>query len=137
MKMSMGLRQIQLCSICEEDIQNHAESCELGRLEKLVRLQVSHNCPLCHKRSVSLNRDDFYECCECHTQFSRTPLYGEPVHCGVRLHILTEDEALPVHVLAEKGKSNFKFDREIAEAQAALHKVRVHLGLELEDEDPS
>ena len=134
MRMSMNLRMVQSCCICEQSVEEHAPDCELGILEKLLRNQISYECPLCHK-SVSLNCLDFYECRDCHAQFSRTPLYGEPIHCGVKVFLLTESEALSVFVLAEKGKGEFKSDKAIARAEEALRQKRHQLGLEINDEN--
>lgn len=130
MKMSLSLRTIQICAICDQEIHEHLECCELGILERLLNNQVKHNCPQKNCRGlVEINKDDYWECHDCHTQFSRTILTpnGDQLK---RTVLLTENEALPVLILKDRGRGIFPYQQRIDQANELLKQKRQQLGLE-------
>lgn len=130
----MSLRMIQICTICDEDINEHREDCEQGIVERLLDHRVRYGCPQKDCRGlVEINDDDYWECHDCHTQFARSVFTPDGDQLE-RTIMLTEEEALPVLILKDKGRGIFPYQQRIDHAIELLKQKRHQLGLD-EDED--
>jgi phage anti-repressor protein len=77
------------------------------------------SCPKCRQR-VEVNTLDYYECRECHTQYSHSGLHEELGWERVVLIDMAKDTVISVLVMDEKGKGEFKIDRDMAKIEAAI-----------------
>src|SRR3990172_7183386 len=102
MGMSLSMRQIQECVLCGESVEEHRDDCPQKMLDGLVAMRRHITCGHCHKPAVGLNRNDFFECRECHTQFTSGILMGEDLEKTV-LFDYEQNEVINVFVLKEKG----------------------------------
>ncbi len=94
------------------------------RLQKALDGQKHIFCPKCNKNKVDVNTSDYYECRECHTQYTTTDAFADeswerviliidmdaPMETGVRHAI----------VLPDKGEGQIRFDIEIATIKKLL-----------------
>jgi len=114
MRLSLVPRLLQICTLCEQSVEDHAENCPHRFTQYWVNRKLVIKCPECGG-SVDINTDDFYECRKCHTQYSHSSLYGEDK--GVVLLDFKNDKTIPCHTLKEKGRGQITVDIELAKAE--------------------
>lgn len=112
---SLSFRHMQLCSLCDEDINDHASGCPCRLAEEYARRRISARCGEC-RGTVEINSDDFYECKKCHVQFSASELgNGDLKEKRVLLVNVwregsLEEDAVTVVKMPELGRARFPVD---------------------------
>jgi len=116
--MGMGFRQepscrqaIQ-CQVCRS-YDGHTPDCPQVILESLLDRQVRISCPVCHSNAVDVNAHDFYECRNCHTQFSRGAYSQHSKSEIVWLDDPNKEDLVTFVVLLDKGDGQFPIDQRI------------------------
>lgn len=124
---SQDITMIQECTLCGQSSANHAANCPVGALERLREEQLFIECPKCHKSEVGVNKSDFFECRNCHAQFTSGSYAGSKLGTGekVVLDVPGQDMAF-CFVLQEKGDGNFPLDKRVEAARKRLRKARKH-----------
>ena len=121
MRMISG-PSIKIRCICGSNSDEHAPGCPQAALKGLVIRQRHIPCPKCDHLAVDVNAMDYYECRNCHRQFTIADmLAGNPE----RLFI-DDPKKSDICVVVEfpnKGKGDFPLDREISKARAAYEKA--------------
>jgi len=118
MGMSLGLgisMTLRLeCVCCGQSMDEHTEECPQGRIDKLLDNRQLARCCKCSGRSrfVEVNQEDFWECRNCHTQYSSSGVCDghDPDKLERVILLTTKDEVLDVAVLPTKGSGKFKID---------------------------
>lgn len=115
--LSLGLRVYQKCSLCDGTTDEHNAGCPFAQLQVLEDSRPAITCPKCNKGSVEINTGDYYECRECATQFTRAEQ-------GIEEEVIfvdwKHDTTLRVAVLPDKGRGEFKIDRDLARVQKII-----------------
>jgi hydrogenase maturation factor HypF (carbamoyltransferase family) len=93
-------------------------------LEYLESLRKHFLCPKCHEESVDVNNGDYYECRQCHTQYT-TGGYSDEWE---RVIIIDMDGdfntgAIAALVMPDKGTGDFQIDSEIAKVREEMERV--------------
>lgn len=117
LSLNMGFHQWILCVICDEPMPHDENSkCIAARLEREAKRKIAHRCPKCRKRTVGVNRADYYECRACHTQYTASPIAGgEDPDTLESTFIFTGDgeNAIQVLVMKTPGSGEFPHDATI------------------------
>lgn len=125
MGFGMELRQRLLCVICDQDMDDHADNCPQGQMERLVENRIIHKCPDCHKWSLEKNRDDFLECRKCREVFTLGLCAPYDVEKLPRVIIFTQDDhALNAARFPEKGDGDFPIDEAIKALSKSVNRAR-------------
>lgn len=111
--------QVQLCRICNESVSDHAEDCPYKQLENIDGNRPNIQCCKCGGR-VEANTSDYYECRMCNTQYSRSGFHEDLGWEKTVLIDLGKDEAITVLVMPDKGRGEFKVDRDMARVQRLI-----------------
>jgi hypothetical protein len=125
LSIGFGFRQMLICSICEQDMSDHDRSCPQRAIEAIYKTEMHINCPNCHKKNgIALNKNDFFECRDCHSQFSSSPI-GD----GKKIFLMDKDkdDFIQVINLAEKGEGKFLIDEqyELAKTAKRIAKAKI------------
>ena len=120
MSMSSGQRIIVRC-MCGGTRDNHEPGCPQERLNNLVTQQRHIRCPKCGHPAVGVNDDDFYECRDCHTQYTIANMFENAEREFLDDPRASDIRAVQVHPL--KGTGKFRLDKLIDEARAELVKA--------------
>lgn len=108
LRLSQGIK----CRACGGFMHEHEAGCPQEKLAAFANAALlrEHHCPKCHQGSVAINRDDFYECRECRTQFATGPACGEDAATLEKGIILDYHEncAINVVVMTSKGRGKFR-----------------------------
>ena len=117
--MKAGMTLLSKCPKCGQS-NGHSSDCVYGKIERLESKARHIACPNCRKNTVGLNADDFWECRECHTQYTSSPATADSDDCVEKLLVI--DLNAPIHQgcqrvleLKTKGEGNFPLDHEIEE----------------------
>lgn len=146
MNMGFGLDlnarpQMELeCTICKRPMNAHKSSCLQKRCADLEweRTMMLLRCPKCHKMALLPNRDDFLECTVCQSLFTRSQVAaGYDPDVLERTFILTDDEAIQVLVIPEKGKGDIPINQRLDALVKEREKAREKVLRELEESDGS
>lgn len=113
MGMSFGLGLSQspcllmavVCDYCGNSVSAHQQGCPAGAYERAQEALRNIPCPLCKKGYVEVNESDFYECRECHGQFT-TALMDE-TWPETRLWDHQANWPIKVLVMPDKGQGKF------------------------------
>lgn len=125
MGMHFEMRLRQLCVICDQDLDDHADNCPQGQMKRLVKNKIVHKCPDCHKWSLEKNRDDYLECRKCREVFTLSPCSPYDIETLPRVIIFTQDDqALNAARFPEKGDGDFPIDEAIKHISAAVAEAR-------------
>ena len=127
--MGMGYRMEHrmrlLCVICGQDMDDHAETCPQGQMDRLVKSRIIHKCPDCHKWTLEKNRGDFLECRKCREVFTLGLCAPYDVEKLPRVVIFTQDDqALNAARFPEKGDGDFPIDEAIERIGSAIDRAR-------------
>ena len=125
------------CTICKRPMNAHNPSCLQKRCADLEheRTMKLLRCPKCHKMALLPNRDDYLECTECQSLFTRSQVAaGYDPDVLERTFILTDDEAIQVLVIPEKGKGYIPIDLRLDELCKERNKAREKALKEQEEE---
>lgn len=125
MKLSIGIGIQVTCNYCGESMANHASSCPLGKLEDADRRRRFYGCPCCKAAAVDRNDSDYFECRDCHRQFTRCAL-GDDV--GERMYLELDDDFYPVIALPTLGKGIFPSDIFFNNAREQMRRAEIALG---------
>lgn len=87
--------------------------CPQPQLELVLGLRKFICCPICQASAVDLNSDDFYECRECHTQFSARAWASENMNRMVTLDVPGDEGPVFTVVKSEHGKGDFPSDKAV------------------------
>lgn len=138
MKLVLEPRQVLLCSHCDRPFgEEHDKSdCPRAQIARLAQTRREYPCPVCAKRGdrgrVEVNAVDYFECRECHTQFSASEtVCGEDPDTLDTAHLLDttyENRAIKVLVMKNPGEGKFKVD-------LAIQKIKSYYKLGDDDDD--
>lgn len=120
MRMTFSPRLSIRCAICNGE--KHDPNFVCGRMEELAKHIQHMKCPACGKQEVDRNKDDFFECRVCHTQYSRSGAdKGDPK----RTFLIDEksDQPIWVCVLREPGRGEFPLDEAMTKLQEEYDRV--------------
>ena len=124
MGMRMGVyhdhKHSLVCCYCGGSVCNHADDCPQGRVEAAQDLFLGAHCPKCNEYSVEINDDDFYECRNCHTQYT-TGLYDSSWE---QKWLWCRGEMIKVLVHPNQGSGVFPVDENFRQAREAFELVR-------------
>jgi hypothetical protein len=103
----------------------HAPGCLQLRIEELVASRVTAFCPICHKGTVTVNADDFFECKSCHTQFNSGLAGPDDATTTKRtfLDLSYPHDITYIQIMSQKGHGDFPKERRIAEMCAERDKA--------------
>lgn len=125
MGYGMEFRMRLLCTICAQDMDDHAETCPQGQMQRLVANRIIHKCPDCYKWTLEKNRGDFLECRKCREVFTLGMCAPYDVETLPRVIIFTrDDQALNAARFPEKGDGDFPIDEAIERLGAAVDRAR-------------
>ena len=111
------------CSVCGA-YDGHEPDCPKARLEALLEEQYMIPCPKCNANRVDINSHDYYECRDCHTQFSRAAHHGQEGLEVVYLDDPRNGDLVPASVLPIKGDGKFHIDQLIEQARKDVQIAR-------------
>lgn len=120
MRMSMGCYQIVQCCYCGQSVSDHADGCPQGRVEAAQNLFLCIECPKCGKYTVEVNDGDFYECRECHTQYTT---FGYDMSWEQKW-LYSRGEMIKVLVHPNRGSGIFPVDENFRRIREAFELVR-------------
>src|SRR3989338_4808574 len=109
--MQMGMNQrIKIAAPCQDcgQTEGHAEDCLGQRLERLLPQRHHMKCPACDRQAVDVNDKDWWECRNCHVQFSSSGLVDAPNPEMVVLQDNKEDKSFVVYQLTKPGQGIFR-----------------------------
>ena len=125
MMMGAGIQMIIAiaCPVCGSK-DGHNPGCLQVQLQRLLDQQKHIQCPECDAMDVGVNNDDFYECRQCHTQYTTGKNYADADAKKAYL-ILDMDAPIAqgvatVAILPTKGTGQFRLDQEIEKIQEAI-----------------
>lgn len=125
MSMGYGLRLRQLCVICNQDMDDHAESCPQGRMQALMNRRIIHKCPDCYDWTLEKNREDYLECRKCREVFTIGLCAPYDVEKLPRVIVFTrDDQALNAARFPKKGNGDFPIDDTIKALSKSISKAR-------------
>ena len=123
LSFSLGMYQVQLCTVCDQSLELHAPSCPVGKLDELLKAREVHDCPKCQGR-VEVNLDDFFECGKCHRQFSSGIIAPAKKKGLLILMNRKTHEIVHVRELAELGKGRFKWSEIAKTLQDEIDRIK-------------
>ena len=100
--MKMQMRQIQICSICGNNVTDHQSTCVIQELNDCLDKLRNLRCPKC-SRTVEINSFDFFECTKCHTQFTNCKWIDD----AKTFYLIGGQKEVFVLEMPDKGKGNF------------------------------
>lgn len=121
MAMRLRQRQVARCPNCTGTIDEHDRGCPRGFLIGLRTRQKHLECPTCSAREVGVNKDDYYECRSCGTQYTASG-HGAPDDAERKV-LIDGGVPIPVLVIPHKGQGNFPLDDAIAKAVEDLERA--------------
>jgi len=118
MTQTQTLRRLQLCSICNQGMDDHDVNCPFTHFEAAQSKLLNWTCPACRAPELDRNNMDWFECRKCRKQFSAGIVAGKnasedlPVtfifpHTGPQGHIKVVE-------MEELGSGNFPTDKLVA-----------------------
>jgi hypothetical protein len=131
MKLSMNLapRLIQVCSICNESVEEHDIKCPYYLLKKLQDAEPVINCPKCKKGCILLNTSDYYECdnfrCKCQFTTGTINVGVADVNKLESFDLIDwqDDKVIKVKLLPDKGKGEMKNWKEIRQLRLRIKSI--------------
>lgn len=127
MKLVPRIKLASRCPVCKTTGE-HKEGCPMGELKRLQGLNLHIVCPRpqCEEGLVGINREGFYECRSCHTQWTAAALHDTLEGHERDLIDDSHAAALPisVFVLPVKGKGRFPLDAAIAKLRQELDRIK-------------
>jgi len=118
--MYLSIRLTVPCGVCGSH-DGHESDCELKAIQELHKRNTYINCPKCHEGKVGLNKDDFYECRACRTQFTTNPGVVDTENPErVILLDYKNDRPIDVLVFQLKGRGEFPIDEAIVELRQRI-----------------
>ena len=119
--MEFTQRQEQRCSLCGQPMSEHLERCPFRVSAEFGIERFNINCPDCEypRGKIDRNRDDFFECRKCNTQYS-AGLVGSENQKIIYLIDNCSDEYHTVYKMNEKGSGDFPVDHSRAIASRAI-----------------
>jgi hypothetical protein len=111
---------IQHCGHCRQPLDNHDPECPVGRYKALKAQQKLCRCPECDG-FVEVNSHDYFECHNCHTQFSRAQRDVTATRKKSYLDFPGESDLIDVVILEEKGDSKFPISERMMELEKILN----------------
>lgn len=119
--------QVQICSICKRDMNEHQQGCPLAIAKLLQKQNIHAYCPACtNDNGIGVNHEDWYECRVCHTQFVSGHAIPEDVSklewsdlfikawvpsANPKIGFALHEEVVSTVRLTEKGKCIFPIDQ--------------------------
>ena len=119
-RAQLKLNQVMRCAICDVSDDQHEPSCPQGRIEALESAKKNIRCAECGTFAVDVNTSDWFECRECHTQYSRTMPHTVGINGEAYLDVPGEDDLIFVYVLDKPGKGEIKVDITIGQYQKMI-----------------
>ena len=118
MNLQMSMEMWQVCVVCGQSIHDHDRTCAIGILKEAVE-RIERNfleCSECSLWAVDVNKADFYECRECHAQFTASFLSpcGDATDQAThprRLLRKKNEDIVAVALLPKKGDGRFGCDK--------------------------
>lgn len=126
-KLGLSLKIALKCPLCDSDSEEHKPGCLYAELERYRLTQRYLTCPTCRARKVGVNSSDFYECRDCHTQYSRG-IHPEHDQNKTLLDDPIEADMFWVVTLSEKGQGDFPIDKAIERVNAQIQTKLKELG---------
>lgn len=123
MSLGMSMRQIQRCTACGESVEEHTNDCPHKLIQAVLKRQRHINCARCYKPTVDVNADDFYECRECHTQYTTSLVGGEKLRETFLLDY-EQNDIINVRVMNEPGRGEFPMDWQLETLSQELKRLQ-------------
>lgn len=127
MSMGMSIRQavVMRCQACNEPCSSHAPECPVGILETLRQKAWHIECPKCLKgSSVDVNKQDWFECRLCHTQFTTSGATADSKSPEeVLLFDLIKNWHKSALVMVKKGTGKFSKDETIKRLEKRIAEI--------------
>jgi hypothetical protein len=130
LRIGLAVRQRIECDCCDGnagsgDPEDHEPSCPRKGLQDYVSSRPYYKCPECYRGTVALNKEDYWECRHCRTQFTASEIAGgENPDELKQTFFLGETNFVPVLVMKAKGTGNFADDKVIAHYHARIREAR-------------
>ncbi len=113
------------CPVCDA-VEGHKHDCESEKIRTLDLLNTRIDCPICSSGKIGINQDDYYECRDCHTQFSSSPLTDSEQPEKTTLIDSEKDTIMSVFILEAKGVGRFPLDEAIKKLQKKIRKIMIN-----------